>query len=273
MNATVTSNPQTLSNTATITPPSGIVDPNPGNNTSTYSHTLVCGSEAVIVPDGRLTLATIGAGATVRVAASLNIGNSYSVEFKNTAGTSTPPGTLTIYAGDDGCSGTSSVSSTDASGIDPAGTGGVVRRSFTARGTQTLFSATLVNGSGSAIPFSVTWSDTTLYSPAWSTNGLFDTFYSLQNTTGSDLFGMLILVDTSGAVQKNVPIVIPAGTTASANTASLSISRNLTGTAKFTHNGPPGSVVAEAAIANFGLNPAYVQPVKFRPVREERPGH
>ena len=53
-----------------------------------------------------------------------------------------------------------------------------------------------------------------MFSPAWSTNGSFDTFYSFLNTTGS--------------------------------------------------------IVAEEAIANFTISPAYVQPVKFLPVREAR---
>jgi hypothetical protein len=38
----------------------------------------------------------------------------------------------------------------------------------------------------------------------------------------------------------------------------------------FTHNGPPGSFVVEAAIANFTISPAYVQPVKFQAVRQAR---
>ena len=40
--------------------------------------------------------------------------------------------------------------------------------------------------------------------------------------------------------------------------------------ATFTHNGPPGAILAETAIANFSINPAYVQPVKFQAVREAR---
>jgi hypothetical protein len=48
------------------------------------------------------------------------------------------------------------------------------------------------------------------------------------------------------------------------------VARNRTGTAKFTHNAPPGGLVIEAAIANFALSTAYVQPVKFLPQREAR---
>jgi hypothetical protein len=38
----------------------------------------------------------------------------------------------------------------------------------------------------------------------------------------------------------------------------------------YGHNGPPGSFVIEAAIANFPISPAYIQPVKFQAVREAR---
>ena len=46
--------------------------------------------------------------------------------------------------------------------------------------------------------------------------------------------------------------------------------RNRTGTAKLSHDGPPGAVLAEGVIANFSTNPAYVQPVKFQAVRDGR---
>jgi hypothetical protein len=65
-------------------------------------------------------------------------------------------------------------------------------------------------------------------------------------------------------------VVIPAGRAASTSTAALGIARNQTGTARFTHDGPPGAIVAEAAIASFSISPAYVQPVKFQAVREAK---
>jgi len=225
----------------------------------------------VVAPDGRLSSRTIGAGATLWFGASLTIGNWYSLEFKNTSGNNTPPGTLTLYRGDDGCSLTSTAAPSDTSAIDPAGTGGITRVSFGASGTQKFFRATLTNGTGAPIPFSFTWSDTTMYSPAWSTNGSFNTFYSFQNTTVTSRVGTLTLRDTAGGVVTVVfPVTIPAGQAASVNTASLGVTRNRTGTATFTHNGPPGAILAETAIANFSINPAYVQPVKFQAVREAR---
>jgi hypothetical protein len=48
------------------------------------------------------------------------------------------------------------------------------------------------------------------------------------------------------------------------------VARSKSGTARFTHDGPPGAVVAEAAIANFSITPNYVQPVKFVAIREAR---
>ena len=58
--------------------------------------------------------------------------------------------------------------------------------------------------------------------------------------------------------------------TMATNTAALGLPRNQTGTARFIHDGPPGAMTLEAAIANFTLNPAYIQPVRFQSVRESR---
>jgi hypothetical protein len=234
-----------------------------------------CNDPIVVVPDGRLALSTIPAGTTLWFGATLRapvgpiVGNSYSLELTNTAGTNIPPGTLTVFSGDDGCGGNSTLATTDTSAIDPAGTGGIARVSFASSGaTQPFFRARLVNSSGSTIPFSFSWSDTTMYSPAWSTTGAFDTFYSFQNATGASLSVTLTLLDTTGGTLSTSTVSIPAGQTVSANTMSLGATRSGIGTARFTHNGPPGAIVAEAAIANFSISPSYVQPVKFQPVRE-----
>jgi uncharacterized repeat protein (TIGR01451 family) len=260
----------TLANTATVAPPVGVVDSAPGNNSATDTNTIVsCASEIVIVPDGRLSEAVVPDGVTAWFGASVRIGNAYSVEFTNKTG-NIAPGTLTLYSGDDACTGTSSVTFRDTSTIDPAVNAGAVRQSFTAAGTVTRFRAKLQNTTGGPVTVGFGWSDTTLFSAAWSTNSSYDTFYSFQNTTGAALQGTLTLLDTTGTVQGNFNLTIPAGQTLSTNTASLGVARNRTGTAKFTHDGPPGALVPEAAIANFSLNPAYVQPVKFQTVREAK---
>lgn len=270
LTGTVGPNPSNLRNTATVTVPANMADSNPANNSATDEDTLICVSQMVVVPDGRLTQSTIAAGAQAWFAASLRIGNSYSVEFKNRSGDSTPPGTLTLYSGDDGCSSTSSMTPRDTTAIDPGGGLGSRRVSFTAAGTGTLFRALLDNTGGPLIPLSFSWSDTTMFSPAWSTSGSYNTYYSLQNTTGLAIGGTLTLRDAAGVILTTSNVSIPAGQAVSTNTASLSTARNRTGTATFTHDGPPGAVIVEAAIANFSSNPAYVQPAKFQAVREAK---
>jgi uncharacterized repeat protein (TIGR01451 family) len=257
-----------LTNTASAAVPGGTTDPNPANNSASDTDQLIaCGDEIVVVPDGRLTETVIPGGATAWFGASLRIGNSYSLEFKNTTGGSTAPGALTVFSGDDGCSGTSTLVTTNTADFDPPGGAGAARQSFTATGTATYFRARLVNGP-SPIPTSFSWSDTTMFSPAWSDNGSFDTFYSFQNTTEATLNGTLTLLNPSGTLVISHPLTIAPGQTASTNTLALGIARNQAGTAKFTHNGPPGAIIAEAAIANFSISPAYVQPVKFQALRE-----
>jgi uncharacterized repeat protein (TIGR01451 family) len=264
--------PSPLSNTATVMAPSNLGDTNLANNTATDVDMVPfdCASAMVVVADGRLTQGLMPPSGTLRFGASIRIGGSYSVEFRNDTGSNTPPGTLTAFTADDRCTGNSTRIVEDTSGIDPAGTNGIARARFQAAGDERYFRGILVNGSGSPIPFTFSLSDTTMYSAAWSTNGSFDTYYSLLNTTGAGLVATLTLFDTAGATVATIPLSIPAGRTASANTSSLSVTRGKTGTARLTHDGPPGAIVAEAAIANFTISPAYVQPVKLQAVREAR---
>ena len=226
-----------------------------------------CLGDAISVPDGRVVESFIPDGATAWLGASLRIGGSYSVELRSGTGAGTPL-TTTFYSGDDGCGGTSTLATTNTAGIDPAGGPGAVRVSFTAAGAQTHFRARLDNATGADVEFTFSWSETTMFSPAWSDNGAFDTFYSFLNTTGATIDGTLELVDPAGGTLASASLSIPAGQTAATNTASLGVARNRTGTARFTHDGPPGALVAEAAIAYFAISPAYVQPVKFEAVRQ-----
>lgn len=234
-----------MRNTATVAVPAGMGDPNPANNSATDDDVLLCFGETVVVPDGRLTASTIGAGATTWFAASLKVGSSYSLEFKNATGSGTPPGVLTVFSGDDACSGVSTLATNDTAGTDPAGTPGTARVSFTATGGGELFPGE----AGQRI-------------------GIDDPVY--VRAVSASLSGTLTLLDTTGSVLATFNIMVPAGQTAGTNTAALGVTRNRTGTARFTHDGPPGALVIEAAIANFSISPPYVQPVKFEAVREAR---
>jgi len=224
-----------------------------------------CNAPTVIVPDGRITQSTIGAGATFFFRITSRVGNSYSAEFHNVLGAAVQtPGTLTVFSDANTCAAT--VTTTNAAGTDPGDVNGN-RVTFTATTTVTTFS--LNNTSGGSITYSFTVSDTTMFSPAWSTNGTFDSFYSFLNTTGATLNGTLTLYNTAGTQVSSTAFTINANSTASTNTAALATVRNTTGTAKFVHNGPPGAILAEAAIANFTITPTpYFQGVKFLPARE-----
>jgi hypothetical protein len=269
LSGTVVAIPSNLRNTATVAVPPTMNDPNPANNTAIDDDPLICNGEAVVVADGRLTRGVIGASATVWFGSQLKIGDSYSWEFKSLTDSGAPPGTATFFSGDDGCSPTSTLTTRDTTSIDPGATTTSRRVSFFATGTEPFFRAQLVN-SGGPIPYSFSVTDTTLYSPAWSTNGSFNTYYSFQNTTGTALSGTLTLLDTAGVVVSTFPVSVPSGQTSSTNTSALSVVRGVTGTARFVHDGPPGAVAAEAAIANFSITPSYIQPVKFQTVRETR---
>src|SRR5438552_3043225 len=160
LSATVSPTASTFSNTATITAPNVVNDPNLANNTATDTDIVACGGIVVLVPDGRLTDGTVATGATACFGATVKLGNSYSVEFKHTAG-GVPPGTLTVFKGDDSCTGGSSLTTNDTSTIDPSGTGGLMRASFTATGTQNFYEAKLVNTTGGPLTLTFGWSDTT----------------------------------------------------------------------------------------------------------------
>jgi hypothetical protein len=142
------------------------------------------------------------------------------------------------------------------------------RGSFLAPATN-FYQYTVTNTGAGVAQFTFSVSDTTQFSPTWSTNGTFDTFYSFHNTSSATISGTLTLRDTAGTVVDTAALSIPAGGTGSTNTSAMASPRNTAGTAFFTHDGPAGSIQTEAAIANFSITPTpYIQIVKFAPMRE-----
>jgi len=229
-----------------------------------HAEGTTCANPTIIVPDGRITTSTIPSASTYFFRITSRAGNSYSAEFHNVLGAAVQtPGTLAVFS-DGACA--TPITPTNAANTDPADLNGD-RVTFTATTSQTLFA--LNNTSGGTITYSFTVSDTTMFSPAWSTNGTFDSFFSFLNTTGGTLNGTLTLYDTTGAQVSSSPFTINPNSTAATNTSALATVRNKSGTAKFVHNGPPGAILAEAAIANFTISPTpYFQGVKFVPTRE-----
>jgi hypothetical protein len=226
-----------------------------------------CATPVIAVPDGRVTATAIPAASTAWFGATLQNGRSYSLELSSTLG-GVVPGVPAVFSGDDACGGTSTVTVRDTTDIDPAALPGTVRLSFTAASADPFYRVRLDSGAAAAYTFSL--SETTMFSPAWSTNGSFDTYYAIQNTTGSTLNGTLTFRDLTGVTVSTFSFSLPAGQTVNTNTGAVGVIRNTTGTATLVHDGPPGAVSAEAAVANFSLAPAYVQGVRFVPMREAR---
>jgi hypothetical protein len=140
---------------------------------------------------------------------------------------------------------------------------GTLRRSIVSA-TSTSFLEMRVhnnNASSSAVLISVV--ETTMFSPAWSTNSTYDTYYSVYNTTNSTCNVTLTLTDTGGTVRSTFSGAVGTGTTLSTNTFALGTARNMAGTARLTHDCPPSTLVGEAAIANFTTPTPYFQFVKF----------
>jgi len=238
-----------------------------------WSQGTACVNASFVPADGRINGAvsiTGGvSGSTYYFQVPTTVANSYSFEVVDAVdplGASSGSLSLALFS-DAGC--TTSLSVTNTKGTAP-GVGLVnARASWTATTVTTLVSLSVP----ATMNLNVTWTanDTTLYSPSWSTNGAYDTFYSFKNTTATSITGTLTLFNAGGTQVTQTPLTIPAAATAATNTAALGTVRNTAGTATFVHNGPPGAILAEANIANFTLTPTpYNQVVKFQSVREIR---
>jgi hypothetical protein len=234
------------------------------------------GGEVSTPADGRVlgpfALGTSGAPTSIDVGFWVESGRSYSVEANNNPG----PGPIGLNVNSIPCpgfdQGAVGVFVRDITSVSPViQANGGIRKSIVVNaffnGTSFPGFVRVFNGSASSASASISVTETTQFSPAWSTNGTYDTFYSLFNTTNSTCNIMLVLFDSTGAVQPPpFSASLPAGSTASTNTAAIGIARNKVGTAILTHDCPPGGILSEAAIANFRMTPAYIQGVKFSPV-------
>jgi hypothetical protein len=225
-----------------------------------------CGTATAITPDGRITASTLPTATTFFFVVQTRMGNSYCVEFKNTSGAAPDvPGTVTASTTNlcNAFAGTR-----DTSAIDPVDTFNTNRLCWTATATDHRFS--VARGGGATISYTFSAADTTMFSPAWSTNGSYATYYSFFNTTNSSITGTLTLTTSAGGAAGTTTLVVLPGQTAATNTVALGTPANQAGTAKFTHNGPPGAILVESDIANFALSTPYIQPVKFTATRDVR---
>jgi hypothetical protein len=118
--------------------------------------------------------------------------------------------------------------------------------------------------------FDVWVADTTLFSPGWTTNGTYDTYWSFLNTTSATVTGTLTLVPNGGGGNIDVPVTIAAGNIFGTNTSALAVPRGKVGSARFVHDGPTGAVLIKANQANFAVSPPFIELVPFETVRERQ---
>jgi hypothetical protein len=238
---------------------------------TTRAESTSCGNETIIPPDGRVYQSSIPAGTTFWFLFQTRLQRSYSVEVFAALDNAFPALAATVFNGTDGCGGTSTLVTTATTGTDPGEPFASTRVSFTAvdPGNGGFHRIRVVNSGGGALTYSISVSETTMFSTAWSTFGSYDSFYSLYNTTNSTITGTLTLFNTAGTAVTTQAVTINSAATASTNTAAMGTVRNTAGTAKFIHNGPPGAILAEAAIANFTISPTpYFQFIHFQSARE-----
>jgi hypothetical protein len=156
----------------------------------------------------------------------------------------------------------------DTTGISPAASNGV-RRSIMVTGPASSFLEMRIHNTDTdASSVVVKASETTQFHPGWSTGGGFNTFYSILNTTNSVCNVTMKLFNLAGAEVATTTQAIAARALLATNTSSLGVGAGLAGSGTLIHDCPPGGILVDAAIANFGTSPAAIIPAKFGPVRE-----
>jgi hypothetical protein len=243
---------------------------------SVHAEGTMCLAETDIVPDGRIFQSVIFNGTTFWFGTHLKQGRSYVIEVRYTIA---PFGTRPIVTG---FQNTNIACVTPIANVrslstgftgDPSEDGTADRTSFTAAVTG-FYSWSVQNNTGFDQNYSFTIFETTMYSPAWTTNGTFDTYYSFQNTTAFQMCAAstpctLTLLDNAGVVANSVTIPpIDPGKIFGTNTATLGVTRNKVGSARFSHDGPPGAILIKANQANFALSPPFIELVPFQAVRQ-----
>jgi hypothetical protein len=132
------------------------------------------------------------------------------------------------------------------------------RVSFTAQSAG-LFVVCIANLAGSGI-YSFRAVDTTLFNPRWSTYGGYDNAWGFLNVSDMAIAGILTVYDADGhAVASEQLWIGPAAERfAYSSPSDMNVPRNIAGYATFTHNGPPGSIVADAYLENLSAGMVFV---------------
>jgi len=242
------------------------------------SANAVCSNFYNVVPDGRLSTFAYSVAASSANAHffRLTAGHSYSAEVSMPFdGFSTAP--LQVFVNETGggdCSlSNSGVTVNDATGIDPnpdLGNANVTRLTFTALSSTDLGYVVVNNTDASfSHSYQITISETTMFSPSWSSFTPFFTQWGLQNTTSATINAVLTVSDTFGGGPYTKNVAIASGATAfivsTGTFVGGPIPTNHGGGATLTHDGPPGAIIANCYILN--TSGTVVFPVEFQATR------
>lgn len=106
--------------------------------------------------------------------------------------------------------------------------------------------------------------DTTLYSPRWTTFGGYTSQFGFVNTTNSSISGTLTLIDQVLGGPYTMAITVPAGSRKVVTVPTdLVIPANHAGFASFAFVGPPGAIAADEMLSS--PTGAVILPVAFGP--------
>jgi hypothetical protein len=220
-----------------------------------------CENYIPVVADGRIVgPVTAGAGNVAALYFFVAAGRSYTVEIAST-GSSSPAAVTGGYAVD--CP---TVSGGWPSNIamTPRSDGRVIRLTIAAT-ASTYIVTRIPTGS---VTYSV--AETTLYSQSWSTVNGFFTQWGLQNTTDSPITGTLTVTESFGGSSTYTrEVTLPANSGVFVTTLDTFVGGPIPagrgGTARFSHNGTPGSVNG----GGFLLSGTQIVPITFQTVREK----
>lgn len=239
----------------------------------------------VVVPDGRTETASIAPNTSSVYLFSTMGGHSYSVE--QSRGLNSP--ILNMWVGPQ-CPNNSNGSIVDTSAMDPAvniNTGSGPQRQREAFACPGPFfpgmqpgtaSVMIYNSTPNVYTFSLTVIDTTLNSPKFKATTSADTFWTFTNSSSAAVNITVSFVDAYGNYQplpglpNPQPMNIAPGATLSIDTTQIpqqfrtNPPAGVSGSVRVTEDGPPGAILATAAIVTNANGPTPTsETVKFAP--------
>lgn len=246
-----------------------------------------CANPTIVPADGRIVdFDFVAQSGDNFYQVDVTTGHSYSIEVRQNYDDKQTPNDLVTQVfgtGDATCTTPLTVASAagspvrDTTAIDPVLPANSFRVSTTASASGTMRVKVHNNNAGTGRYISVVVSDTTQFSPLYSTFGGFNTFYRLFNTSGQPVSATLRVFDAAGSQIGSTTITVAGGTSTptiftgpnGGGNIGLNVPANNAGPANLTHDGPPGAILVDGFTGFFGASTATI-PIVFRPVREKQ---